>query len=225
MTEESRGSGQAPNVAVTEIEKEIGLAPGFLNALFHEDDWSFTIKLHALVESVIVYAIVDGLHTPAFAETFSRLPLGGRAGKRSFARALKMLTPEQDQFIEHLSRMRNRMAHDPRDAGVTFEQYLRSLKASERQSFGTAIVRVLAAGKEPTGKIDIDGVPMTPTEVVLSSLKVPLWFAGVMLITGLYVKRLNRENLRLAIVGLTDAAAALSKLNASSADEPDRCLT
>jgi hypothetical protein len=33
------------------LEKDLGLPRGFCFRLRHEDDWSFVVKLHALIES------------------------------------------------------------------------------------------------------------------------------------------------------------------------------
>lgn len=36
---------------LTDLESELGVASAFFNGLLDEDDWSFVIKLHSLINS------------------------------------------------------------------------------------------------------------------------------------------------------------------------------
>lgn len=47
--------------AVEELVKELGLPEGFYAELLGEDDWSFIIKLHALMEAAVTGLIVAAL--------------------------------------------------------------------------------------------------------------------------------------------------------------------
>jgi hypothetical protein len=193
---------------IAEVETQIGLSPGFLNGLWHESDWALVIKLHALIEAVVVHAIVERLGEPKLVDNFARLSLGGRNGKRSFARSLGVLTQFQDKFIEELSRLRNRMAHDPRDASLTLDQYVASLSDPDRTQFAQALLNVIA-GEKVTKGIDLGGELLTPEEITTHSPRVPLWLAAMMFIIGIYFERKNRERLREAILGFSTVVEPL----------------
>jgi hypothetical protein len=54
----------------------LGVPPGFYDRLLHEDDWSFVIKLNALVEAACTDALAASLHAPELATCLATLDLG-----------------------------------------------------------------------------------------------------------------------------------------------------
>src|SRR5438876_8460305 len=110
-----------PIAWVGAFEKEIGLPGGFfLRLLVKEDDWSFVIKLHALIEAAVSHLLAticgDKLLT-----VFARL---GTRSKLGFAKALGALDKDERIFIGKLADIRNSFAHDVRQAGATLAAYV-----------------------------------------------------------------------------------------------------
>ena len=60
---------------LTEFESSLELRRGFLPALAEEDDWSFIIKAHALLEAGVSQLLVHELGRPELEEIFSRLDI------------------------------------------------------------------------------------------------------------------------------------------------------
>jgi len=58
------------------LEDRLGLTRGFCERLASEDDWSFLIKLSALLETALTEAVTRMLNRPELEEPFSLLPLG-----------------------------------------------------------------------------------------------------------------------------------------------------
>src|SRR5882672_547760 len=136
---------------VTEFEKELGLSNGFfVNLLLKEDDWSFVIKLHALVEAAVAHTLAATCGEKLL-DVFSRLELGSSTiGKLAFAKALDLLDEGERKFIRRLSEIRNSFAHDVRQAGRTLADYVSKLDKNQLKSFGD--------GVGPLGQtIELDG--------------------------------------------------------------------
>ena len=103
------------------LEKDLGLPRGFCFRLRDEDDWSFVVKLHALIESAASDFITRALERKELADIFSRIEMSKpQTGKVAFIRALNLLPVGYTKFIENLSRIRNLLAHKIGNAGFTF---------------------------------------------------------------------------------------------------------
>lgn len=75
---------------VTELEGAFGLPKGFIQGLLKEDDWSFVIKLHALIEASVAHMLTARLGEN-LSEFVHGMNLRGRTSKLSLARALECL--------------------------------------------------------------------------------------------------------------------------------------
>src|SRR5262249_17331830 len=110
----------ATRVALSKLETDLGLPPGFCEGLHEEDDWSLIIKLHALFESVVTQMLASHLGQEALLDVFDKIEMGREdTGKLAFAKALNLLDGNQRGFVRVLSRLRNDVVHDVRK--VTFD--------------------------------------------------------------------------------------------------------
>src|SRR2546425_2976603 len=125
---------------VTEFEKELGLGEGFfVNLLLKEDDWSFIIKLHALVEAAVSHLLAATCGEKLL-DVFARLDLSSDAiGKVAFAKSLDVLDAGERTFIRKLSEIRNSFAHDVRQAGTTLAAYVAVLDPNQLKSLKVAV--------------------------------------------------------------------------------------
>ena len=50
--------------AIHELERHVGVREGLFQRLLEEDDWSFVIKLHALLEAVCTHLLLFHFQEP-----------------------------------------------------------------------------------------------------------------------------------------------------------------
>ena len=82
------------------LQEKIGLRSGFFSALYDEDDWSFVIKLHALLEAACTHLLMFHFREPELNDVISRLELSGRTvGKTVFLGKLGLLGKEYRRFL------------------------------------------------------------------------------------------------------------------------------
>jgi hypothetical protein len=72
---------------VSAFEQKLGLPESFYTDLLKNDDWSFVVKLNALVEAACTHALSMRLHAPELEEALANLDLG-----TSLSAYLTMLT-------------------------------------------------------------------------------------------------------------------------------------
>lgn len=127
------------------FETELGLPDGFLDRLLFEDDWSFVIKAHALIEGTITH-LLTGAVDARLGKVFSRLELSGAdTGKLVFAESLGLIDSTERNFIRRFSELRNKLVHDVRQVSFTFEAYFATLDKNQLSSFSDAVSAFFAS--------------------------------------------------------------------------------
>ena len=95
------------------LEKAIDVPADFLKSMYAEPRDAFLIvKAHAVFESLLNQLIEGRL--PATAGFAWRLSMTGRASKPELIRHMKLLEGNDLHFVEGLAKIRNRIAHVPR---------------------------------------------------------------------------------------------------------------
>lgn len=121
------------------LEASIGVATGFFESLYDEDDWSFVIKLHALLESACTHLLNFHFTEPELADTFSRLELSGKpVGKTAILGKLGLLGKEHRRYVSALSELRNDLVHDIRNSSFSLDQYVSELDRTSLKNFALA---------------------------------------------------------------------------------------
>ncbi|HEX6368753.1 MAG TPA: DUF433 domain-containing protein [Longimicrobium sp.] len=134
----------------SKLEKLLDVPEGFLSKLSKEDDWSFVIKSHALIEAAITQMLLT-VSDPRVTENFRKLPLGGgRTGKLAFAEALGFVNREHRAFIDLFSELRNKLVHDVRSVSFSFERHFANLPEGDLHRWAGVIFKVV--GGDPSGK-------------------------------------------------------------------------
>jgi hypothetical protein len=114
------------------------LPTGFYDRLLAEDDWSFVIKLNALVEAACTDALTARFHSPQLSKALSTLELGHpKHGKVALLSALNAIVPEQAGVLRLLLELRNMLAHNIGQVSFTFESYIAGMDKNQRNSFVT----------------------------------------------------------------------------------------
>ena len=169
-----------PIAWVGQFEKEIGLPGGFfVNLLIKEDDWSFIIKLHALVEAAVSYLLAS-ICGDRLLEIFTRLELSSDTiGKVAFAKALDVLDTDERSFIRKLSEIRNSFAHDVRQACATLGGYVAGLSKDQLKALKVAI----GPGVDP---FPIADTIVPEVEFVRDNPKVCIWLRALFVISFIY---------------------------------------
>src|SRR5258705_158382 len=128
-----------PNPVVADVrklEEELGIKPGFMTAIFEEDDWSFVIKMHAVMEAAVGHLLTVVVGEPRLKPFFSRLELSGSTlGKVAVVKLLDLLEERDRRFIRSLSELRNDLAHDIRFVNFTFESHVQPMGNEELKNF------------------------------------------------------------------------------------------
>lgn len=187
---------------IEELEKHLSLPTGFYLRLHLEEDWSFIIKLNALIEAACTHALVARLHAPELVESFASIDLGNsKHGKITMLRKLKALTTEQVSVLQLLYELRNIVAHDVSKVSFTFEAYLTEIEKDKRKKF------IKVAGHGVADNITIESKQIGREQFVLENPKLALWLTIAEIISCLYL-----EN-EIAKIQLEKLTLEQSKLN------------
>jgi hypothetical protein len=121
------------------IEEQYGLPRDFIPSLLEETDWSFLVKLHALLEAVVSDSLSQAVD-PRLERNFRRLSVSGPAGKVQFAESLGLIESSHAQFLGRLSALRNSAVHDIRRISLNLKAFFDDMRESERRQLTDSIV-------------------------------------------------------------------------------------
>jgi hypothetical protein len=157
---------------VEKLEAKLGTPKGLFINLLHEDDWSFVIKMHALIDACLTHLIVNRLNNTALVDLIARLEFAdARTGKLRFGDRLNLFNKEELTFLRRFSEIRNLLAHDVNQVSFTFASYYASLDKNQRKSFADTIEAFFAL------TIDVAGEYVPRATFVRENLKFTLWSA------------------------------------------------
>ena len=122
------------------LDKELGVPEGFLFGLPGEDEWSFVVKVAAIVEASVSELLLATIADNRLHPIFSKMRLRGPDGKIAYLTALELLSKEQIAFIDQLYLLRNSVVHDIKQVSFVFENYFGALPTERVKSFWSAIV-------------------------------------------------------------------------------------
>src|ERR1700731_1022816 len=95
------------------VTKTVGISRQLLASLDHDDDWTFVIKMHGILEAVLNHLLLSRFDNPALADIISKLETNNeRTGKIAFINACDLLPENARGFIRLFSQLRNRAVHD-----------------------------------------------------------------------------------------------------------------
>ena len=88
---------------IQDLHSKIGLDSDFFKRLLEEDDWSFVIKLHALIEAIITSLLVFHFNEKKLGKILSRLELSNKTiGKLAFLKECDLLGEDEIRYIYYL---------------------------------------------------------------------------------------------------------------------------
>lgn len=104
----------------------------FLSNLIEGDDWSFVIKSHALIESLITELILLKISDNRLKKVISRISLHGETvSKIAILKIYNLLSADEIKLIIRLSEIRNSIVHNYENLSFTFEKYAESLNSDQ----------------------------------------------------------------------------------------------
>jgi hypothetical protein len=175
--------------AVTALEGEIGLPPGFFKKIGAEDDWTFIVKLHALIERCVTKLIVDRTKSLGLHKILERLRFNDtKAGKLAVARDLGLLSAEYIDFIRVVCEIRNDFVHDVNFLSVPLSEYIR--KCPNGTALAKKVCRLMNV------EAHIEGAVLLATDLFDQHPKIALEIAAMDLLADLH---LGHERVRLAM--------------------------
>jgi len=148
-----------------EFESTLGLRAGFIEDLIQQDDdWSFVIKAHAIVEAAITQLLARLIGHPEALEKFlSTLSMGGRHGKIAFVRCLGGLSDSELDFAEALGTIRNHTAHRVSNVeGFSLTGYLKSLERGEFERMRRALDTLFYTPNPDEIVVETEKAPTNP---------------------------------------------------------------
>jgi hypothetical protein len=120
---------------VQRMETALGLPPGFSRALLEEDDWSFIIKLHAVLEAAVTIALIEHLGgTSTLREPDKSVARLSMRSKIALSLSLGVFEDAQRVFLTNLSELRNSFVHRLENITVSLSERL-SLMQREKAAF------------------------------------------------------------------------------------------
>lgn len=159
--------------AVRDIETRIGVRPGFFDDLKIEDDWSFIIKAHALIEAACAELLTEYVGSRELLDPFSRLELSNKkSGKIAFLKSLGLLDEDERRFVSALSELRNILVHNVSNTAFDLVAYIASLDKKQCRSFAKSFgYAFLSEEAHPGFPDDIDKVLNHPKDTLWRGLK------------------------------------------------------
>src|SRR5438874_573242 len=118
------------DAAIARLESDLNLPSGFVANLANEDDWSFIVKAHALVEAALTHALIAALRREPLRDTIARM---GPTQKLRFAEPLGLIDARERHCLEALFAIRNLLAHDISFVQFSLKDYVASLSEDRRR--------------------------------------------------------------------------------------------
>ena len=168
------------------LEKNLSIREGFLESLKREDDWSFIIKVHALLEAAISHLLCEALGHKQLSEVFSFIELSNkRSGKIAFVKALSLLDKPDRRFIISLSELRNQLVHDISNVDLDLKKYVDSLSPEKFKSF----VKSMDSFSYDGWELKRAGGKLTIEEFFRSDPKTAIWHSAMLTTAIIHVQK------------------------------------
>jgi hypothetical protein len=143
------------------LTDSLGISDILLRSLSSDDDWTFVIKLHGILEAGLNHLLLTHLDNPRLNKIVAKLETSNpQIGKIAFIKAYDLLPDEAIKFIQLFSEIRNRAVHDIKNFNLDLMEHTKTLDEKQLKNW----TKALASGLFPTTKID--GVDVPSTEVV-----------------------------------------------------------
>ena len=170
-----------------DIEKTLSLPETFVEKPINEDDWSFIIKLHALLEASVTHMPMEKFCEPSLVAVFSRLEMTNfQSGKMAFVGRLDLLDKPSRNFIQKLSELRNQFVHDVANVNNSFDTFFGALPETRRNEY-FKVFKFGYKGQPSLKDLEADArltvlelVKWWANNAVSVDLKLAIWIGGML---------------------------------------------
>jgi hypothetical protein len=189
--------GNTVSAGLRALAKILGLRDNFLLELIQDpDDWSFIVKAHALLESVICTLLAMHLRRQELEAVLAEeVEMKARI---EMTKALGITTSEDRKAMLALGRLRNKLVHNAKDTSFTFAEYFRNRDARKNfsETFGHG-------WSDPVGGTE---PPVPRGDYVAANPKFAV-FESVVKVAMYVVREASKIQTEMALEGLRRVAA------------------
>ena len=116
------------------IKKDILDSIKILGGLAEDSDWTFVIKSHSLVESLINDLLISRIGEAELQKTIKMLPLhDNKTSKVHILKSYNLLDKEALFFIRKFSELRNSIIHSFASSNFNFTEYFAGLDKNQKK--------------------------------------------------------------------------------------------
>jgi hypothetical protein len=121
------------------ITRRLGLTQSPLHSLASDDDWTFVIKMHALIEAALNHLLMVRLNDPKLSEIVAKLPTNDeKKGKLAFIKTYDLLREDCRLFVRLFSKIRNNAVHDVKSFDLNLTKYVAAVEDKEKPNWKRA---------------------------------------------------------------------------------------
>ncbi len=161
----------------------------FTDMLEKDDDWSFVIKIHALIESSITHLLISALEQPVLKDVFSKTDISNvSTGRLAFVKALGLLPKKYITFIHQLSSLRNELVHDVRNINFHFEEYFDALEKKDHKKLNAVLSSLGSTVKDVVPYLDKN---KSTNQYVRENPRKAIGQASVSIIARIYLHKIG----------------------------------
>ena len=140
----------------------------FLTNLLEDDDWSFIIKSHSLIESLTTELIIARINQEILKPVIERMPLHGEiVSKINVAKSFDLIPNQQRKFVQKISEIRNNIVHKFENINFTLDEYVSGLDKNQKKNWRKTLI---------WEKMD-NGIKQGIEKTIFETPKVALWLA------------------------------------------------
>lgn len=171
------------SVSINKFEDELNLPKGYFNNLLAEDDWSFIIKLSALLEAVTTNILIDKIDKK-LENSISYMDYANpKNGRIKFLKDFGVLELEQYKILFDFASLRNQIVHKIENVTFSFDNYILSFDQNQKKKF----VELYGHGvKDP---IVIKDTTISRNDFVLENAKMAIWITIGEIIACIYLDK------------------------------------
>jgi len=184
------------------LTESLGISDALLGSLSSDDDWTFVIKLHGILEAGLNHLLLTHLDNPKLNRIVSKLETSNpQIGKIAFLKAYNLLPDEALKFIQLFSEIRNKAVHDIKNFDLNLVEHTKTLDGKQLRNWMTA----LASGLFPTTKIDDVDVPST--DVVRDNPRYGIFCSCLAIMVRVLQHQIRTEHDRKVLDGVREIGA------------------
>ena len=163
---------------------ELKLPKDFYPSLMRENDWSFVIKLSALLEAVCTNILTKKLNNENINKSIAYLDYANKkSGKLNFLEKLDVIDKKQAEVLYKLAELRNKIVHNVDSVNFTFENYITKMDKQQKKS----LVSWVGYGIKP--EFNIENIKITRHTTCIENTKLSIWITILEIIACIYLDK------------------------------------